>query len=144
VIVTYTAGMTPGTDTVQARTVNGITGTVNITVTRAEDRPLITLSATPSTVTSGGNSIIQAVVTDAANNPTVGQTVVFTFITNASGACFTNATGTCLMPPLSASGMTSTNGLVAVTYTAGMTPGTDTVQARTTNGITGTVSITVT
>ncbi len=144
--VTYTAGTTAGTDTVQARTTNGIIGTVSITVAGTSPPASVTLTANPATVQPGGLSTIQATVKDAKGNPMAGQTVVFTFITNATMASLTAGPAACMPPPGGACGVTSTNGLVAVTYkagTAGTNPSTDTVQASTTNGITATVSITV-
>src|SRR5262249_52487677 len=96
----------------------------------------VKLSATPPTVAVGGKSTIQATVTDANGNPAVGQTLVFT-LTSTIGSSLSVLTG-----------VTDASGRFTLTYTAGATPtplGTpDIVEARTTDGTTGTVSITVT
>ncbi|GIX47661.1 MAG: hypothetical protein KatS3mg131_1872 [Candidatus Tectimicrobiota bacterium] len=231
VAVTYTAGLTPGTDTVQAEATNGVTGAVSITVQESITVPevasislvagtdtlvadgvsatviratvrnaagegipgitvtftttagtlspasaltdadgvasvsliaatnigtatviasaagflasvtvqfvagapaTIALTATPATVLVGGTVVVQATVTDAQGNPVPGETLTFALVVNASGGSLE-----------ALSGVTDANGRVAVTYTAGLTPGTDTVQAEATNGVTGAVSITV-
>ena len=94
----------------------------------------ISLLATPATVSTGGISLLAAVVRDAQNNPVAGQTVSFAFTAKLSGS-----------PTLSAAtGVTDGSGVASVTYTAGNTPSvTDTVSATVANVAVKTVDIAV-
>ena len=228
--VTYTAGATPATDTIQVRTVNGITGTLSITITPASGATSISIAngVTGPVIANGVNAVAIRATVQGASGPLSGSTVTFTTTagtfaasvttaeatTNASGIATVNliaptspgtATVTASASGFSASttitfvagaaavvqlvanpttvnpnatsaitarvtdaqgnpvsgqtltftapsrgtlsaltGITDTNGQFAVTYTAGATPATDTIQVRTVNGITGTLSITIT
>ncbi len=119
-----------GTATVTA-SAQGFLGT--FVVTFVADAPTtVSLTATPTTVNAGDTSTIQATVTDANNNPVPEVTVTFSFVTNASGASLTPLTS-----------VTDADGRVSVTYTAGPTIGTDTIQAVLANEVSGTLNITV-
>ena len=94
----------------------------------------VQLNASPNTVNAGGTSTLTATVTDANGNAVPGETVMFTFSTNASGAS--------LSAP---SGVTDSNGQATVQYTAGTIAGADTVRAlATSTSVAGSTSITVT
>jgi hypothetical protein len=93
---------------------------------------LIGLTATPPALNSGETSTVQVTVADINSNPTPGITLLFSVSPNASGATLDNS-----------SGLSDANGRATIIYTAGPTPGIDTVRAEATNGAIGTVPITV-
>ncbi len=150
VTFTTTAGSlaptTARTDTNGVATVNLIAGTglgdvtvtaaaggfnATTTVTFTAGAPaVIQLSANPATVNAGAASNLTATVADATGNPVNGQSLTFTAPTQGTLSAL--------------SGSTNTNGQLTVTYTAGATPTTETVQVRATNGITGQVTLTTT
>src|SRR5205085_8872410 len=92
----------------------------------------VQLTASPTTVNAAGTSMLTATVTDANGNPNVGVTVTFSLSTNTSGAALS-----------AGSGVTDANGQVTVKYTAGITPGADTLQAQVTSSVKVSTSITV-
>jgi adhesin/invasin len=126
--VTLTSATSLGTATVTA-SAGGFNATTTVTFV-AGAPAVVQLSANPTTVNAGGVSTLTATVTDATGNLVSGQTITFS-------------------PPMrgtlsALNGSTDTNGQLTVTYTAGTTPGTETLQAKATNEITGTVDITTT
>jgi protocatechuate 3,4-dioxygenase beta subunit len=82
--VIYTAGTVGGFDVVRAYISNGAMMDVNITVTGGGRQ--ISLTGSPTSLAAGQNSILTATVTDSSGNIVVGQTVIFSFIVNQSGA----------------------------------------------------------
>ena len=126
--VNLIAPTSPGTATVTA-SASGFSASTTITFV-AGAAAVVQLVANPTTVNPNATSAITARVTDAQGNPVSGQTITFTAPSRGTLSALT--------------GITDTNGQFAVTYTAGATPATDTIQVRTVNGITGTLSITVT
>ena len=110
----------------------GYTGSATVNFT-AGAPSAVTVSAAPATVKPGGNSSVYAYVTDANNNPVVGETVTFSFTARGSG-----------FPALGAgSAVTNANGLATLSYTAGSTSGSDTIQAITSNAKIGVAAIAV-
>jgi hypothetical protein len=112
--VTYTAGSTPGTDTIQA-TANGVTGTVDITV----ERPAIgsvTVSAGASSIVADGVSrvAIQATVRDTSGSGIAGITVTFATTAGSLSA---------------ASAVTNSSGVATVDLISSTQTGTATVTA---------------
>lgn len=90
----------------------GSTGTTGAAATAAN----IALSATPSTLTTGGTASMQATVTTSTGaNVADGTTVTFTLSSAAMGTITSTAT--------------TSSGIAAATFTAGTTPGTVTVTA---------------
>lgn len=81
----------------------------------------------PNLVPLGGVSRVQALVTDAFDNPVPNVTVRFTAFTNNTVGRF--AAGN--------TAVTDTNGFARVDYTAGTTAGTDTLRATATGGVFG-------
>ena len=126
--VNLIAPTSPGTATVTA-SASGFSASTTITFV-AGAAAVVQLVANPTTVNPNATSSITARVTDAQGNPVSGQTITFTAPSRGTLSALT--------------GITDTNGQFAVTYTAGATPATDTIQVRTVNGITGTLSITIT
>ncbi len=122
--ILYRAGATAGSDVVRASISNGAKMDINITVTGAGGRQ-ITLTGSPASLAAGQNSILTATVTDSSGNVISGQTVVFSFISNLSGA-----------PALTVlnAGLTDGGGRAVAVYTAGSaTPNSevrDTVRAE--------------
>ena len=96
---------------------------------------LSALTASPTTLAAGQNSIITATVTDDAGNPVSGQTVTFSLSVNGSGAIL-----------VTTAAATDAQGIATATYTSGAASPTtsveDIVQASLTNGSTCSVSIT--
>ena len=126
--VNLIAPTSPGTATVTA-SASGFSASTTITFV-AGAAAVVQLVANPTTVNPNATSSITARVTDAQGNPVSAQTLTFTAPSRGTLSALT--------------GITDTNGQFAVTYTAGATPATDTIQVRTVNGITGTLSITIT
>jgi adhesin/invasin len=127
--VTLTAGANIQAATISA-TASNVSGsaTVNFTAGAASS---IGANASPSAVKPGGTSALTLAVVDGNGNAVVNETVTLTFDTRGSGT-----------PSLSAvSGVTNANGLLIVTYTAGLVTGSDTIRARTSNGFTTTAVI---
>ncbi len=125
-----TSSSNVGTAAVTA-TVSGVSGSVSVkfvpgTVSK------IKLTATPPNILAdaSGTSQIRALVTDAKGNVIDGELISFSVSTGK---------GT-----LSAATVTTSGGLATVTYTASDTPGTEVITAKSTNGISSTVSITLT
>lgn len=142
-ITIYSPGTASSTlsidDIVQAGLANGSTRLVTITRSgTAAPLPNIvkTLTANPTTLTAGQNSIITANVTDSAGAPLSGLTVTFSLPTKNSGA-----------PSLSATTVvTDANGDVITIYAPGIASPTisidDIVQASLASGSTRLVTIT--
>ena len=126
--VNLIAPTSSGTATVTA-SASGFSASTTITFV-AGAAAVVQLVANPTTVNPNATSSITARVTDAQGNPVSGQTITFTAPSRGTLSALT--------------GITDANGQFAVTYTAGATPATDTIQVRTVNGITGTLSITIT
>ncbi|MCK5738511.1 hypothetical protein KAH55_04995, partial [bacterium] len=78
------------------------------------------LSASVQTLNFGENTTLIAKLEDSADNPIVGETVIFSFDTNSSGAQL----------PAPPTAETDINGYATIEYTAGSSIGTDTVLAR--------------
>lgn len=94
----------------------------------------VQLNASPTMVNAGGLSTLTATVTDVNGNPNNGQTVIFSFTTNTSGATLSPTSGT-----------TDSNGQVTAMYTAGTMAGADTIRVQVmSNTLTTMTSITVT
>jgi hypothetical protein len=130
--VLLTASTTVGTAVVTADALGFRT---NITIDFVPGSPArVQLNASPTTVNAGGTATLTATVTDVNGNPNPGETVTFTLSTNTSGATLS-----------AASGVTDSNGQASVQYTAGITPGADTVRAQvTSSSVAGSTSVTVT
>ena len=93
----------------------------------------VALTATASSVGVSGTSLLTAVVTDSNGNVIPGETVTFTFVTQASGN-----------PALATiSGTTDANGAITSEYTAGGTAGTDSIRAATTNNTNSSIDVVV-
>ena len=129
---TLTSSNNLGTANIVANA-SGFVATANVTFT-AGNPGTVALLAGSTSITSGGNTTLNAVVVDANHNPVSGQTVTFA----VSGV---PAYGT--ISPVTA--VTSVNGIAGpVTYTAGSTAGTDNVVATLAGGTASTsVSIRV-
>ncbi len=94
---------------------------------------VMTLAATPNTISSGGSSSIVATVTDDANRAVAGVLVAFSVAPNSSGATLGAATAT-----------TDADGIASVSLTGGAAAGTDTVRAQlSSSNITATVDVAV-
>lgn len=106
----------------------------NVTVDFVAGPPArVQLQSSAATVAAAGTANLTATVMDAQGNPRSGDTVLFTFTTNTSGASLTPTSGT-----------TTTAGQVAVRYTAGQTGGIDTIRATVSGtSVAGSTSITV-
>ena len=128
--VTYTAGATPATDTIQVRTVNGITGTLSITITPPAGASRIDLLvSSPQLGSDGiGSVTLTALVRDAANNVASGVPVRFAAdsgsIQVTNGTTAVDGTATAL---LSTRG-NQQNRTITVTATTGNLSSTNTVQ----------------
>lgn len=98
----------------------------------------IGLSADPASLTPGGTTTLSAVVTDANGNLVgTGENVNFTVVASA-GAAGGHFAGAPIV------NRTTTNGIISLSYTAGATPGTETIVATATNGTTRSLPVTVT
>ena len=108
----------------------GVSDTARVTFSGIVDH--IVLSATPVTLDANGTSTseLRAVVYDENNN-VVGDGEIITFDV-ISGSGF-----------ISSPTATTTGGIATVTYTASITAGIETVQARSNNGTVDTVDITL-
>jgi hypothetical protein len=112
--VTYTPGATSGTDVLKVTDSNGLTGSLNVTVEAA-------LGFTPSPSTA----LVSTAMTPVTVSGGSGTYSACAVTTNASGGGACAVVGT------------------TVTYTAGATAGTDTLQITDSQGHTGTFSVTV-
>ena len=130
-----TATLTSGTQVLTAAvtaSANGITATSNVGYT-AGAGAAVGINAMPSTVKPAGTSTVTVSVVDANGNAVSNEPVTLSFTAKGSGT-----------PSLSAvSGSTDANGLLAVTYTAGSSNGTDTILATSSKGKTSSSNITV-
>ncbi len=143
-IAMYTAGNNYAMDEVRATTEAGASAQLTILKTGGLVGKQIT-SLTPSSlsVPDGATSVITALVTDGNGNPVMGETVLFSFTVNASGAYFITASqanvGTF-------SATTDASGRAQAVYLAGSNSPTltlyDTVRAALSNGSTQSVMIT--
>ncbi len=129
--VTLTSATALGTATVTA-TSGGVNDTVKVSFI-AGPVDAVTVLATPDNLTADGVSIstIKGTAVDANNNPVAGETLTFNVVSGDLSAITV---------------VTNTNGVATVTYTApGSVPavGTDTVTASSTNGKSGTETITL-
>jgi len=80
----------------------------------------VDLTAAPTSVDAGGQSVLTATVLDGTNNPVPGATVNFGFINNTTGASLRDSDQT--TPGLtSVTGTTDGNGQVVAIYTTGAT-----------------------
>ncbi len=130
--VSLIAATSLGAATVTA-TAGGFRASVAVTFV-AGTPARISLTSTPATVVIGGTATVRAMIEDANGNPVAGQTLVFSVLpASTSGGTLT---------PLS--GVTDANGRLTVAYTASAVAGTDTIQARATNGMMGTLPLQVT
>src|SRR5262249_37614316 len=115
-----------GTATVTAA-IGGVSASTTVTFVAGTPAEVL-LSAFPVTINVGGKADITATVRDANKNPVSNQTLTFLQPTRGTLSATT--------------GVTDANGRLTVTYTdTGTGPGTVTIQARTTNGITGSVTL---
>ena len=131
VITAYRAGSN-GQDVIQASLSNGATAQVMITVSGGPTGlPVVTLTASPSSVLPLGYSTITAKVTDNGLN-IPGEAITFTLMTN-NGASLSVQSGT-----------TDANGQAITTYQAGNNNSQDVIQASLGNGATAQVIITKT
>jgi len=143
-VALYTAGNNYAMDEVRATTEAGASAQLTILKTGGLVGKQIT-SLTPSSlsVPDGATSVITALVTDGNGNPVMGETVLFSFTVNASGAYFITASqanvGTF-------SATTDASGRAQAVYLAGSNSPTltlyDTVRAALSNGSTQSVMIT--
>lgn len=95
----------------------------------------VTLNAAPSTIAPYGESILTAIIKDAAGNPVSGDLVTFQVVTNTSGGKLSDLTAT-----------TDIHGEASVTYTAGRTIAIatpDTIKASSSNAKSGIRNIVV-
>jgi adhesin/invasin len=135
---------TPGTaspndtvnDTIQASLTNGSNRAVVITRTAGTMNVIVTLGATPATLTANQSSIVTATVADNTGKPVSGETVFFSIPVKNSGT-----------PQLTAySGISDGNGIVTTIYSPGTASPTstvyDTIQAILANGSSRAVVIT--
>ncbi|MDY6839207.1 MAG: invasin domain 3-containing protein [Thermodesulfobacteriota bacterium] len=128
---TLTSSISVGTATIEA-TAGGVIGRTTVDFIPGPVRN-IQLTATPMNLTADGSSTsdIRALVTDKNGNVVNGETVSFAIISGSGeldAAIKTTDGG---------------GGVAEVTYTASRTIGTETVRARTTNGVSATVNITL-
>lgn len=130
--VSLIAASSLGSATVTA-TAGGFRTTVTVAFVAGAPASVV-LTASSSSVVIGATTAVQAAVTDANGNPILAETLVFSLASSSTSR------GT--LTPLS--GTTDSNGRLTVAYVASAVAGTDTVQARTTNGLTGTLPLTVT
>jgi len=143
-IAMYTAGNNYAMDEVRATTEAGASAQLTILKTGGLVGKQIT-SLTPSSlsVPDGATSVITALVTDGNGNPVMGETVMFSFTVNASGAYFVTASQTNVG---TFSATTDASGRVQAVYLAGSNSPTltlyDTVRAALSNGSTQSVMIT--
>ena len=128
---TLKTGTMVGTATVTV-TASGFSSRVNVQFV-AGAPSTVTVTAAPATVNPGDGTTLTAVVADGNGNAVVGETVNFSVTTNNSGGTLAAVTA-----------VTNVNGEASVIYTAGSTPGTDTVKATAAgNGINGITPVTV-
>ncbi len=124
---TFTAGNTPGEATITA-TCDEATASATIII-KTPQPGLITVTASPSTVTAGAPSVITVVVTDTQGNPVEGAAVTLA----ASGGTLASATLT-----------TDATGAASTTLdTTGLASGTTITVTAAVGGITGATTINV-
>ncbi len=112
--VAYTAGSTAGTDVLKVTDSNGLTGTFNVTVEAA-----LAFAPSPS------SALVSTAMTPVTVSGGSGAYSACAVTTNTSGGGACTVAGT------------------TVTYTAGATAGTDTLQITDSQGHTGTFNVTV-
>ncbi len=143
-IAMYTAGNNYAMDEVRATTEAGASAQLTILKTGGLIAKQIA-SLTPSSlsVPDGATSVITALVTDGNGNPVMGETVLFSFTVNVSGAYFVTASQTNVG---TFSATTNASGRAEAVYLAGGNSPTltlyDTVRAALSNGSTQSVMIT--
>ena len=131
--VSLTSPLRTGTVTVIAEA-SGFLASSNVTIVAGlPDAANFVLSASPTTVNSGGTSGLSAIILDANDNPVAGQTVTFTITTNNTNGSLAPVTAT-----------TSANGVATAVYTGGNTLGVDTIRAALVGGLTTTATVQVT
>ncbi len=124
--VVYTAGKTVGNVTIEAKTSNGTSSTIQIRLISGN----ISIAATPASLVADGasTSTIRVVVTDDEGNPVRNGEVIRFAIVSGGGT-------------LSSPTATTSNGIASVTYTAGKTVGNVTIEAKTSNDTSATVQL---
>ncbi len=86
-VVIYTAGSASGVDVVRASISNGASMIANMIVGGGgTDGRQIALQGSATSLSAGQKSVLTATVTNGTGSPVIGATVVFSFISNASGA----------------------------------------------------------
>ncbi len=129
--VILTSGASVLTANVTA-TSGGYTANTSVVYT-AGSAVAISLNPAPNTAVPGGSAMIIAAVVDGNGNPVSGEVLTFSFAQKGSGT-----------PALSATTVaTDLNGLVRVTYTAGLNAGADIVTATASNAVAAAGAITV-
>src|SRR5262249_8612533 len=123
-IVQLTAPTSLGTATVTAA-IGGFSANATVKFVAAAPAGVL-LRAFPATINIGGKAEITATVLDVNKNPAPNQTLTFSSPTRGTLSATT--------------GVTDANGRLTVIYT-GTALGTETLQARTVNSITGSVSV---
>ena len=124
-VAVYTAGANNSTIAVQDTigvTATGCATALIMTRTAAGATPpagyQLSVSASVQSVAASGSSVITATVTDSSGNPAIGQTVLFAWIVNNSGAVLNTLNG----------GVTDVAGHAVAVYTAGSTDSNDAIQ----------------
>lgn len=143
-IAMYTAGNNFQFDEVRATTEAGASAQLTILKTGGlVAKQIASLTPSSLTVPDGATSVITALVTDGNGNPVMGETVLFSFTINASGAYFVTASQTNVG---TFSATTDAGGRATAVYQAGGNSPTstlyDTVRAALSNGSTQSVMIT--
>ncbi len=143
-IAMYTSGNNYVMDEIRATTEAGASAQLTILKTGGlVGKQIASLTPSSVLVPDGATSVIQALVTDGNGNPVMGETVLFSFTVNASGAYFVTASqadvGTF-------SATTDASGRAQAVYRAGGNQPNqilyDTIRAALSNGSTQSVMIT--
>jgi len=110
---------------------DGVLGTTTVQFV-AGSASAITLSAAPSQLNFGADTVLSVEVKDAQGHPVSNELIAYSVSTNVSGGSLGDTRVT-----------TDVNGRAAVTYTAGSLAGSDVVTVELANGTTTTQSLTV-
>ncbi|MEW5838282.1 MAG: Ig-like domain-containing protein [Pseudomonadota bacterium] len=136
--VRYTAGALSGSDSVIASVTDSNSKTTSaslnivVTASSATVSLSIALSAAANSLNAGENTVLTATVTDSNGKAASGQTVAFAFGSNLSGASLS-----------ASSGVSASDGLVSIRYTAGSLAGNDSIIATVTDANGSSVSASV-
>lgn len=120
---------TPGSAHLTA-TASGVTSNSSTVNFEGGQPAIISILPSSSTVFLGGSSTISVLVLDDNRIPVSGETLTFRFSQANTGGSLSALTA-----------VTDASGKANITYTAGSTPGTDTIQVTTSNNKTATVDI---